>query len=338
MKATCRWAGPDDVPRIKAFFSESFGPDSFQSLSNRFEWLFLHNPAGFHAAVAETNGRVVAFRGYLPFACEPLTDLRAAFGMDFLVLRECRGQGIGREILELAIERFDVAVAVGPTPANTQLHRNMGGCEIAGLYSAFCRCRRPRRFTAARACAREWASFVYHRCLAVRGATLRQADLGGACDVLGRLHSRLSPTEWGSRRDADFIRWRYAAGPYSADYAFLELRHRDLPAGIAVVRHVPGGSVALVDVFCDAETRIRALRVLASCGLADSVTSYLGGESLRGAFLRAGYVVRPVEAVVYAISRDAGVMSDLRRRRWTSFSGDSDMDLIRRPAAVGAGV
>ena len=337
MTARCRWASVDDVPRIAEFLLEGFGPASIQCLPGRFEWLLVNNPFGFHATIAESGGRIVAFRGCLPFSCEGLPGVRAAFGMDFLVLPEHRRQGIGRSLLQLALERFELAVTTAPSPANEQLYRGMGARELTGVYSAFCRCARPAGNGRPRSLARDWVSYAYYRCLAAPRAQVRQVDLEGTCERAVDGAPRLAGVEFGASRGAEFLRWRYGRGPYARDYVLLELGQGGSSPAVAVVRPTAGG-VALVDLLCGPDGRSGALAALAGGRLGDSTTSLFAGEPLKRAFRRAGYLARRSPGAVLALSRHEKLLTELSRLRWISFPGDSDMDLVRQPAPIAPGV
>ncbi len=331
MSVTYRWAVAGDAAGIAGLLRDGFGPGSLQCVPGRFEWLCLDHPEGFHATLAESGGRIVAFRGCLPFACERPAGIRAAFGMDFLVLPEYRRQGIGRALLHMALERFDLAVTTAPSPTNERLYRSMGAREIAAVYSGICRCVRPVGVGRARTFVRDWASFVYHRCVAAPRGRLRPIGLERVCELVGDAGSRLSAVELGTPRDAAFLRWRYGRGPYARDYLFFEVALDGGPPAAVVVRPTATG-VALVDLVCRPESRSTALARLAAGGLADAASALFAGEPLRRAFRRAGFIARRTWGRVLALSLHASLLAEVDRFRWVSFPADSDMDLVRMPA------
>jgi len=331
-----RWATADDVPRIAGFLREGFGPASLQCFPGRFEWLLVENPYGFHATIAESAGRIVGFRGCLPFSCEGLSGVRAAFGMDFLVLPGYRRQGIGKDLLRLALERFELMVSTAPSPVNERLYRGMGARQLTRMYSALCRCARPAGGRA-RSVVRDWVSYAWYRCLARLPARARPIDLNRACELAGDGTVRLAGAEFGALRGAEFLRWRYGCGPYARDYVLLELAMDGSPPAVAVVRPAAGG-VALVDLLCGAATRRRALAALAAGRLGEAATARFAGDSLKRAFRGAGFLARRSPGVVLALSAHERLLSELSRLRWTSFPGDSDMDLVRQPAPAAQGV
>ncbi|MFO7609549.1 MAG: GNAT family N-acetyltransferase [Candidatus Krumholzibacteriia bacterium] len=312
------WAGPGDLDEVEAFHVRHFGADSIQALPGRVRWLYFDNPLGLHLAVCRDGGELVACCGHLP---QPVavagTTVTAGFGIDFMVAPSHRRRGIGRRFLDLRTERFPLSLSTGQSPAMLALYRASGAVELGPLFVGLRR-RRPPLAGSPRDLAKGWA--LWAAGLAARGcapaAGVRTVDAPEAAALAG-----------GSERAAWF-RWRYG-GPVYADHGFLTdgaaaavWREQ---AGIRTVVGLAGAPAARAGLLAAAARRPGAAwtRVPAA------------GDALRADLRRAGYLVRPLDAVLVALTRDAALQEALRPGALDLDGGAADTDLLRRPPVSG---
>lgn len=323
-----RWAEPEDVPRIKEFISEHFGPDSIQAATGRFEALFTEHPCGFHVALCGAAGKIAGLRCYLParIVCNR-QEYQAAFPVDLMVGPEFRRMGISSYFLDMALERFQVTISSGQSTAQAALYGKRNAVVVASYHKGYL-VRRPRLGNGIKTSAREilsWFRWVGLRKLQTGVFDLHADGVDGIRDILA---DRFGEGEAGVGATSDLLIWRYAGSFYrDCRLALLECGE---DRGIVAYR-VRNNETQILDIFCRAESLQRLIRG-AAAGLAGArLTAVFAGSRLAGRFADAGFLVRPQEAKLTVYTRDPVLGEVLQRADWNVFAGDSDTALLEFP-------
>ena len=316
---TCRWATPEDLPRLEAFWRAQFGADSIQALPGRCAWLFAGQPRGLQVALAEVEGELVAACGHLVMTLR-LPDVGprdAAFGIDFMISPAYRRRGLGSRILDLRLERFPLVLSTGQSPAMAALYRERGAVDLGQFRLARSR-HRPSLSGPPRAILRDLAISLAGR--RRRGAQCRRERLAA------RPASGLAADLPGA--DPDWLGWRFA-GPVYADHDFWRLE-ADGAAGLLISRHDAGGEVLLH--LEPAAPRAALLAAAAATSPAPALNALVAGDRLARDFAAAGFLLRPWGAHLIGMTQHADLARILLPGSIDLFASAADADLLRRPA------
>lgn len=324
------WAAAADLPAARAFMARVYGADALQAAPGRFDWLCGAHPRGPAVSLCRDGDRIVGACCHVPTRLAlGGRDVEAAFGFDLIVDAAWRGRGIASGLLALRLERFAASLSTGQSPAMAALYTKAGGRGLGPIVQAL-RVRRPPRSGPPRALARDGAAWGLGL-LRGRGDGLRRAlTVAEAAARLDDLGARLAPGEAGPRPDADAFAWRYG-GPVYADHLCWEVTAG--PARGLVVTRIEGTTEVIVDLFAPPPHLPALLRATAATSTAPRLTAACHGARPAAAFAAAGWLVRPAEARFVVLAADAALRAELAGRPWAVFAGESDLDLLRRPAA-----
>jgi len=266
---TVRRAGDEDEPAILQLCGAALGWHGDARDQALFRWKHRNNPFGASPTwVAESDGQVVAVRVFLrwDFVRPDGSVVRAVRAVDTATLPAFQGRGLFRQLTTTAVAELttgddDVGsiafVFNTPNDQSRPGYLTMGW-EVVGrvpMAVAIGGVRGLLRLPGARRPAGKWSLPT--------SAGLSADEVLGDSSAIDALVVAAGPTTGlGTRRSADFLRWRYADGPVT--YRALRLG-RDASEGVAVFRQRKRGSSIEADVVDllvpddDAARRRRAL-------------------------------------------------------------------------------
>ncbi len=323
------WATADDLEAVEHFLRRHYGEGAVQSVPGRFRWLCAGHPAGLHVTLCRDAGRIVATCCHqaVPLFCAG-RPVEAGYGFDFLVAADHRRRGIGRRFLDLRLERFAVSLSSGQSSEMAGLYRSRGALLLASFQRALF----VRRLTGGGGL----KNLLRGACAgALRLARRRVAGdreeigLAAAGALLTELEPVPAKNETGRIPRADYLDWRYG-GPVYRDHRYWLLETAGGSRGLLVTRLEPGREV-LVDLCCAPDQRRDLLRLAGDTSSAPELAALTAGRPLADALRAAGWLVRPADQRLVALTADPALTDELARCAWTSFAGDSDADLLRQP-------
>ena len=323
-----QWAEEKDIPKLRLFFSENFGPHNIQVAPGRFEALFLKHPQGFKVLFCRDEETIAGVRCFLPVRIGAGSQIiNAVFSVDTMVSPSYRKQGIAQRFLEIALDHFPLVIASGPTMAHAELYRKLGGVVVATFRKAYL-CRKPMLQPTVRATARDLIAWLLWLKRKRINASHCQLSLAAAVDALAALPSRLLEYESGSLVDTEAFLWRYG-GQFYNDYSVSLVTCSDFE-GLLVTRQC-GAETKIIDVFGSAAAVDSILQSAGSVLPQGEVSAVFTGKRLEKSFRNAGFLVRPFDATLVIISADRSLQHGLGSRDWLMLSGDADTDLLYSP-------
>lgn len=222
----------DDAPRLRTFFSAMYHPAYVLSRSEPFlTWQFASVPSndrsGLDVKLALVDGAIAGCVGFIPVE---LTvggaRVRAAWAANWMVDDQYRRLGLGPLLMRELGREFDVTLALGGNRDAHALLPRMGWTDFGDL--------------------RRYVGVLDVQQAALLGevdglATAPVGADGGAvrvdaiADDATALWDAVSVDLIGTRRTADYLRWRYVNHPLF-DYRLFELRRGDALAGVGIYR------------------------------------------------------------------------------------------------------
>ncbi len=315
---TFGWATPGDLAAVEEFHARCFGPDSFQALPGRVKWLYFTNPLGLHVALCRDGERIVAACGHLPQPVRVGGELLVAgFGIDFMVDSDHRRRGIGRRFLAMRRERFRLSLSTGQSPAMRSLYAEEGGVELGPVFTGIHR-HRPPLLARPRAYAKGWAAFLAGRAGARPEAQARSGSWAEAASRMAMIRGDDAAGMW--------LRWR-CDGPVYDDHEPVLV-----DGDVAVVRHA-GHRCITTTLAAKPRRRVPLLAALAGRGTALETVVTGAGEDLHADLVKAGFLVRPTDAVLMGMTMDDELRRRLRPDAVEIDAAAGDADLLRRPGA-----
>ncbi len=373
-RSRIRQATRSDTRRIWEFIERAY-PETFRwMIPDRWEWLYLRNPRWWGGEnllpiwIAEKQGGIVG--QIAAIAAEFIVGGRrvsGVWGVDLIVLPECRGEGLGRRLIEAVTEASPLYAAVEMSLTTKRIYDRLqyiplnpikvyfqaihpdGGsisdlvAKAAGRRSwmkAFHRMLSALPFSYSAAAGVLRGALTVRRALCRRGGRpegLRIEEVATFDSWLDPLMQRLEG-EIGNhmRRDAAYFDWRYRQNPFMKYRIFAVSRESDI-VGFSILRRSEPEEQNfgfLVDfLFPPAQPDVLAAIL------------HHASEHFRGrvAFLQCSYptgrheeIFRrcgffPVrESIPYAYAGEESLRSLLAgsRDRWHITRGDSDWDQI----------
>jgi hypothetical protein len=105
--------------------------------------------------------------------------------------------------------------------------------------------------------------------------------------------------------------------------------------GVLVSRLAPNGGEVILDLICRPAARRRLLRRAQQTTPDGAVSLVACGRPLAAALRAAGWLVRPREQELVALSREVDLLETIAGADFLCFAGESDIDLLRRPLPPG---
>lgn len=221
-----------DAAPLQSFFSRMYHPGYVLAGSEPFlQWQFASVPSGdrngLDIKLALVDGAIAGCIGYIPVELTVCgTQVRAAWAANWMVDDHYRRLGLGPLLMRDLCRQFDVTLALGGNPDAHALLPRMGWTDFGDL--------------------QRYVGVLDPQQAAplgdVRGVPpVAFDDRGGAIrvdaihDDATALWDRIGRGLVGTRRSAEYLRWRYAAHPLF-HYRLFELRRDGALAGIAVYR------------------------------------------------------------------------------------------------------
>jgi len=308
-----RWAEPDDVPAVVAFWHRQFGPGSVQAVPGRAEWLFAGQPGGPRIAMATTaDGAVVAACGHVVQRVEVpgLGQHEAVFGLDFMVDPAFRRQGLGARMLDLRLARFPLSLSTGQSAEMAALYRSRGALDLGGFQVA--------RFR--------------------RAVDLTDGPRGALRDLVAVFRGLRGPRVDGRREpvsadlplddsECTWLTWRFE-GPVYRDYR-IEALGTGHGASVLVTR--AQGRAEVLAHLSGPGDRTAALALAARTCASGRLDALFCGRRLADDFAAAGYLVRPHDARLIGFAMDPDLRAALTDGAINLFAGSADADLLRTP-------
>jgi len=323
------WATTDDLEAIELFQRQHYGEDSVQNLPGRCRWLCAQHPAGLHISLCRDQNRIAAL------SCHQAVSLHcgghpieAGYGFDLLVASDYRRRGIGRRFLDMRLKRFPVSLSSGQSPGMAALYRSRNALTLAPFQRAI--------FVRRLAGDGGPKGLLMRACAGALRLTRRGVDGGREAIDLATANTLLSELEAVPGRDetgrlpwTEYLDWRFGGLVYNDHICWL-LKTAAGERGLLVTRREPGREV-VVDLYCAPNQRADLLRLAGDTSTEPELTALTAGRPLADAMRAAGWLVRPADARLVALSADPALTEALGRNAWISFASDSDADLLRRP-------
>lgn len=318
------WAEPKDEGEVREFLEGTFGPDSIQADSRRLRWLYFDNPLGLHLAVCRSQGSMVAFCGHLPHLVSISgTGFVAGFGIDFMVAEHWRRKGIGREFLEMRLQRFQLSLSIGQSPSMYSLYMSQGAKDL-GSFHLGTHGRTLTKGRNLRSLLRNMATVWKGR----RGIRLSDGYSLEPCGI-----EQISVPEHRSGEPLGrWMKWRFDGSTYS-DYTCSELKHHDTSLGYLICRDDHGTTI-IADLVPNSPSRAALLAGAGWLNPAPETRVLFYGHDLKQDCQKAGYLIRPHGARLLACSSDRDLLAALMPGSIELMAGASDADLMRRPTAA----
>jgi GNAT superfamily N-acetyltransferase len=320
-RLTYQWAEPGDAPEVEEFLAATFGRDSVQARPGRMRWLYFDNPLGLHLSLCRGGGEIVACCGHL---VQPVTvagqEFLAGFGIDFMVAEPWRRQGLGKHLLDLRLQRFDLCLSIGQSSGMTALYEAVGAKDLGPLKQGIFR-RNPGLTGSPKAAARNLVAWWQGR----KGPAIRAGDRLVSCS----LNETVDTVSRSSAMLGRWVRWRYG-GPAYRDYRFQEVLAQNGPTGVVVSRMENNRNV-VVDLFALPENGMRALATISRLCPEPESRILFSGDLLTGHCRQAGFLLRPHGARLIALAKDREIMANLRPGSLNLMAGAADADLLRKP-------
>jgi len=316
-----RWATPDDEEGIEHFLAATFGPDSVQSLPGRMRWLYFENPHGLHISLCLHQGEIVACCGHLP---QPVTiagkEVLAGFGVDFMVAERWRRQGLGKNLLDLRLQRFDLSLSIGQSAGMSALYDSHGSVDLGPMLRGIHR----KSFapgTNLRKTSRNFLAWL-------KG---QQGIKPGTNDHLKSI-SLQDAVDWPPEvPDAQqrWAVWRFS-GPVYNDYCAQELSTGGRSGGFIIWRK-DGETHSVVHLASGMTQRPSLLAAAGRLGPSPETAILFTGDKLVRDCTIAGYLIRPHGARLIAHTRHKEIRERLVPGCLDLMSSSSDADLVRHP-------
>jgi hypothetical protein len=273
---TIRQAAYADKPALAAFLAAAYGGRDQYKFPRRWEWAFQRNPflAGdappVWIAVTE-DGRIA---GQSAALVEPLViggrEVRAGWGVDFHVLPEYRGQGIGTKLQAANNAAHEVFMSLSMTAGAAGIKSSIGMqtlppvpvfTRILQHDPASVRATLAKRFPPAQFLAAPLARLLTRReARALRGyAPPREprvepvdAFSGGFDSLWARVSPKFSAL---IRRDSQYLTWKFRQQPHMTHEIFAARRAGALCGYVTLRRARPPERNAgiICDLFADPE-------------------------------------------------------------------------------------
>jgi GNAT superfamily N-acetyltransferase len=342
---TIRQATYADKPALAEFLAKAYPGREMFKYPERWDWAYENNPYLTNTAppvwiAVHEDGNII---GQCNSLMEPLTirgeTHSVGWGVDFYVLEEFRGHGIGSQLQRANKEANQVFLSLSMAKIAYAIKKKMGMLELPAVpeYTKMVNHTAESiqygspsmRFIAAPLAKllnwrdeRPLKNFTLPKDISIA----RAAGFDAAFD---ELWERVSPKFAGlTRRDAAYLDWKYIQQPHATREIFTAQQGGEMTGYLILRVSTPPERNAgtILDLFCDPRDKdtIRALLHYGTCFLksagviyitaASSVTSY------QAVFTELGYKV--TKTVIPMIHADV----ELPKDGWLLGKGDHDWD------------
>ena len=302
-----------------------------------FEWQFQRNPDCMRCSpfvVGESNGEVVGMSGLMPARVRFQGVSRAAcWSCDTYVSPQSRGRGFGKQLVRHVSEAAPVMLAFGISHMSDPIFHSFGWRLHPRVQLVFFHVAERGVKGAIKNCLTRLASLrTFNRAAVDVELVDEWGDaLGGELDTLWAecADGYVNAVE----RDGAYLGWKYFGHPV-LHYRGYALRHAGALRGLMIARYHPDESV--IADYCgpanDRDTMLdlvtSTLRDLVARGTA-RVRCETTHPPLLAALREVGFVGSSYASRFRVHARDAAdAVGD-----WLVMTGDSDGDMLARPAA-----
>ena len=222
----------EDAGRLQSFFSEMYHPGYVLSRSEPFlRWQFASAPSpgrqGLDVKLALVDNVIAGCVGFIPIQLTVAgTEVRGAWAANWMVDDRHRRLGLGPLLIRELGREFDVTLALGGNLDAHALLPRMGWTDFGNL-TRYVGILDPRQ-------AALLGDVTDLAAVALDGDGAAENVSAIADDATG-LWDRLSHTVIGTRRTADYLRWRYVSHPLFT-YRMFELRRDGALVGLGIYR------------------------------------------------------------------------------------------------------
>ena len=332
--------GEIDREDLRTFLARAYGDESYHADRAHILWRYRDNPSAEGRPtywLCIEDGRILGVLGAIPVRLAVDGASReAAYLVEFIVLPDERGRGIGSSLVRAAGEAHQTLIAIGITPDSRRVFERFGYGYLGMLpYLVRPMRRRPslRRLLRIAPAHNLSASMRWKRRPRVRqGVAFDEVEAFGddvdvICEAIARGHRVVA------RRDRAFLNWKYVSQPRMA-YEIRKLTAAGDVLGYAVLRCVEhdGARVGLLVDFLASRGHAPALVEAALARFVEldvtEVQTFLLSRTCAKAFARLGfYEDHPWKHVMVSTREpDRFARWINRRRAWCLTRGDSDLD------------
>lgn len=332
--------GEIDREDLRTFLARAYGDESYHADRAHILWRYRDNPAGKGRPtywLCVEDSRILGVLGALPVALSiDGTVRRAAYLVEFIVLPDERGRGIGSSLVRAAGEAHQTLIAIGITPDSRRVFERFGYAYLGMLPYLVRPMDRPpavRRLLRIAPVHNLIASMNWKRPPHLHhGFDFEQVDAFAddvdlICEAMGGERHVIA------RRDRESLNWKYASQPRMS-YEIHRLSAEGDMLGYAVLRCVEreGARVGLLVEFLAAVGHLHtlvdaALTRFAALEVTEVRTFLLGAPSARVLARLGFYLDHPWKHIMVTTRDRARYARRINRRRaWRLTRGDSDLD------------
>lgn len=125
-----RWATPSDLPALTRFFRKAYGPDTIFGYGPFLRWYFGSEGRAdqlLSIIATDSSGEVMAHYGGLRCEIALNGDVKPlVWGVSAFTLPECRGEGIGGELVRFLMARTEIFGVIGFSPKTADFYLRSG--------------------------------------------------------------------------------------------------------------------------------------------------------------------------------------------------------------------
>lgn len=337
-----------DLDDLRTFQRRMYGPESRLLDPERTDWLFLHHPLrspdGPALWISRRDGDIVGTEGGVPFTLVVEgEELRGSWAVELMVDPAWRGTEVAPSLSEAHRGSCQVAAFLSVSDSGHRMLLRRGSTDL-GRLPLYLRPLHARSLLRS-----EGAMTARSLVLAVTALAFRSFDLvlavrsRGTQAVAVDAFDQRSDEIWQrvsggypviSRRDAQWLHWRFDECPDPGAYLRFYVEHRKRLIGHLVLRRVPWNgrsAVAIVDYLAAPNDLGRLLGCATRLGRrlgAPVVLCTTLNARARHALRSNGFLRRHQEGVRFLVHTDEVDLRPLLAdpERWFVTSADSDME------------
>ena len=122
--------------RVFQFLQQAYPDQPRKTDPHRWSWQYVRNPLRGEGPLdtwvcCQASGRVIGQRPTMPAQLSIRGMLyRINWGVDFIVLPEMRGQGVGRELMMEVMRQVQIYGAIDSSPGAQRIYKQLGLCSL----------------------------------------------------------------------------------------------------------------------------------------------------------------------------------------------------------------